>query len=100
MTNSLFFLANKTTLEHNYLKVKVSREEIEKTHPHKTDVIESMKETEKDLLNSINCWKAVQEEMSILARDCVAMKRENIKLQQEVKELKGVNNNLIQDINL
>lgn len=30
MMNSLFFLANKTTLQHNHLKVKISREEIEK----------------------------------------------------------------------
>ena len=59
-----------------------------------------MKETALDLENSINCWKAVQEEMSILARDCVAMKRENIRLNEEVRQLKKVNKELIKDIEL
>lgn len=98
--NSLFFLANKTTLQHNHLKVKISREEIEKNHPDRIDLINSMKETELDLENSINCWRAVQEEMSILARDCVAMKRENIRLSQKVSELKKVNKQLMNDIEL
>ena len=52
MTDSLFFLANKTTLEYNYLKVKNSRELIEISHPNKVDVIDSMKQTESDLENS------------------------------------------------
>ena len=100
MTNSLFFLANKTSLQHHLLKVKISLEDIEKKHPNRKDLIESMKETALDLENSINCWKAVQEEMSILARDCVAMKRENIRLNEEVRQLKKVNKELIKDIEL
>tara|TARA_R110000787_G_scaffold148149_2_gene262041 strand:+ start:1854 stop:2156 length:303 start_codon:yes stop_codon:yes gene_type:complete len=100
MTDSLFFLANKTTLEYNYLKVKNSRELIEISHPNKVDVIDSMKQTESDLENSINCWRAVQEEMSILARDCVAMKRENISLNNENERLKKVNQNLLNDMHL
>ena len=100
MTDSLFFLANKTTLEYNYLKIKNSRELIEISHPNKVDVIDSMKQTESDLENSINCWRAVQEEMSILARDCVAMKRENISLNNENERLKKVNQNLLNDMHL
>ena len=100
MTTSLFFLANKSSLQHNLLKVKISLEDIEKKHPNRKDLIQSMKETALDLENSINCWKAVQEEMSILARDCVAMKRENIRLNEEVRQLKKVNKELIKDIEL
>jgi hypothetical protein len=53
MDVELYLIGRKAVLNLVYWKVKNSREEIEKTHSHKVDLIASMKRTEVDLLESL-----------------------------------------------
>ena len=100
MCDTLFFILNKSTLQYNYLKVKESLKSIQDNHPNRTDLIKSMSETEQDLLNSINCWKAVQEEHTILSKRLIALEQQNIVLLNEIKEIKNINRNIINDLEL
>lgn len=85
-------------IDHNYLKVKISREEIEKNNPHRIDLIESMKETESDLLQIKSGWSIVTTEMKDFARRSMVLESEVHALRSENKDLKEKNNLLLNDV--
>ena len=98
MTESLYLFTIKTMIDHNYLKVKISREEIEKNNPHRIDLIESMKETESDLLQIKSGWSIVTTEMKDFARRSMVLESVVHALRSENKDLKEKNNLLLNDV--
>ena len=100
MSNTLFFISNKSLIEYNYLKVKESLKDIKMSHPKRTDLISSMTETETDLLTALSKWKIIQEKFTILQNRLIALEQQNNVLLNENRELKRVNKNIINDINL
>ena len=100
MTESLYLFTIKTMIDHNYLKVKISREEIEKNNPHRIDLIESMKETESDLLQIKSGWSIVTTEMNDFARRSMVLESEVNGLRSENKDLKEKYNRVLSDIEL
>ena len=100
MTESLYLFTIKTMIDHNYLKVKISREDIEKNNPHRTDLIKSMKETEEDLLHIKSGWSIVTTEMNDFARRSMVLESEVNGLRSENKDLKEKYNRVLSDIEL
>ena len=100
MSNTLFFISNKSLIEYNYLKVKESLKDIKMSHHKRTDLISSMTETETDLLSALSNWKIIQEKFTILQNRLIALEQQNNVLLNENRELKRVNKNIINDINL
>ena len=100
MTESLYLFTIKTMIDHNYLKVKISREEIEKNNPHRIDLIESMKETESDLLQIKSGWSIVTTEMNDFGRRSMVLESEVDALRSENKNLKEMYNRVLSDIEL
>ena len=100
MTESLYLFTIKTMIDHNYLKVKISREEIEKNNPHRIDLIESMKETESDLLQIKSGWSIVTTEMKDFARRSMVLESVVHALRSENKDLKEKYNRILSDVEL
>jgi len=100
MSQELYLFTIKTMIDHNYLKVKISREEIEQNHPDRTDLIKSMKETEEDLLHIKSGWSIVTTEMKDFARRSMVLDTEVNGLRSENRDLKDKCNQLINEIQL
>ncbi len=100
MTNSLYLFTIKTMIDHNYLKVKLSREEIEQNHPERTDLITSMKETESDLLEIKSGWSILSTEIKDFSRRSMVLETEANGLRSENRDLKEKYNLLLNDITL
>lgn len=100
MTNSLYLFTIKTMIDHNYLKVKLSREEIEQNHPDRTDIIKSMKETESDLLEIKSGWAILSTEIKDFCRRSMVLETEANGLRSENRDLKEKYNLLLNDITL
>lgn len=100
MTESLYLFTIKTMIDHNYLKVKISREEIEKSNPHRIDLIKSMKETESDLLQIKSGWSIVTSEMKDFARRSMVLESEVDGLRSENKDLKEKYNRIMDDVEI
>ena len=100
MDVELYLIGRKAVLNLVYWKVKTSREGIEKTHAHKVELIESMKRTELDLLESIECFYWLEKNWRSDSRCNYQLERLNAELLLEVAELKKQNNTLIDRVNL
>jgi predicted nuclease with TOPRIM domain len=100
MTELLYLFTIKTMIDHNYLKVKISREEIEENHPHRTDLIKSMKETEADLLQIKSGWSIVTSEMKDFARRSMVLESQVDGLRSENKDLKEKYNRIMDDVEI
>jgi hypothetical protein len=87
-------------IDHNYLKVKLSREEIEQNHPERTDLITSMKETESDLLEIKSGWSILSTEIKDFSRRSMVLETEANGLRSENRDLKEKYNLLLNDITL
>ncbi len=100
MTNSLYLFTIKTMIDHNYLKVKISREEIEAKHPERTDLITSMKETESDLLEIKSGWSILSTEIKDFSRRSMVLETEANGLRSENRDLKEKYNRLLAEVEL
>jgi hypothetical protein len=100
MDVELYLISRRLVLNLIHIKVKASREEIEKTHPHKVDLIESMKRTEVDLLETVECFIFLEKSWRSDSRRNYQLERLNAELLIEVAELKKQNNQLIDRVNL
>jgi hypothetical protein len=100
MDVELYLIGRKAVLNLVYWKVKNSREEIEKTHSHKVDLIASMKRTEVDLLESLECFYWLEKSWRSDSRRNYQLERLNAELLVEIAELKKTNAELINRVNL
>ncbi len=100
MTNSLYLFTIKTMIDHNYLKVKISREEIEQNHPERTDLITSMKETETDLLEIKSGWSILSTEIKDFSRRSMVLETEANGLRSENRDLKEKYQRILAEIEL
>tara|TARA_R100000773_G_scaffold40139_1_gene35968 strand:+ start:1114 stop:1413 length:300 start_codon:yes stop_codon:yes gene_type:complete len=95
MKEILYIFKIKTTIDHTFLKVKTSRDEILKKHPQKTDLLKSMLETQDDLLEIKTAWSILSQELSTTTRRLMALEIENQKLMNEIRDLRKTNQNLL-----
>ena len=100
MDAELYLIGRKASLHLVYWKVRTSREEIEKTHPAKVDLIASMKRTEVDLLESIECFLWLEKNWRSDSRRNYQLERLNAELLVEIGELKKINAELLNRLNL
>jgi hypothetical protein len=100
MDVELYLIGRKAVLNLVYWKVKNSREEIEKTHPHKVGLIDSMKRTEVDLLESVECFYWLEKNWRSDSRRNYQLERLNAELLVEIAELKKSNSELINRVHL
>ena len=100
MDAELYLIGRKAVLNLVYWKVKTSREDIEKTHPNKVDLIESMKLTEVDLLESVECLIWLEKNWRSDSRRNYQLERLNAELLLEIAELKKMNSELINRVDL
>ena len=100
MTNSLYLFTIKTMIDHNYLKVKLSREEIEQNHPDRTDLITSMKETESDLLEIKSGWAILSTEIKDFSRRSMVLETEANGLRSENRDLKEKYQRILAEVEL
>ena len=100
MTNSLYLFTIKTMIDHNYLKVKLSREEIEKNNPDRTDLIKSMKETESDLLEIKSGWAILSTEIKDFTRRSMVLETEANGLRSENRDLKEKYQRILAEVEL
>ena len=100
METELYLINRKAVLNLTYWKIKTSREEIEKTHPHKIDLIESMKKSEVDLLETIECFLWLEKSWRSDSKRNYQLERLNSELILEIKDLKNKNKDLINRVNL
>lgn len=100
MTNSFYLFTIKTMIDHNYLKVKLSREEIEQNHPDRTDLITSMKETESDLLEIKSGWAILSTEIKDFSRRSMVLETETNGLRSENRDLKEKYQRILAEVEL
>ena len=95
MDRELYILKNMATLNLTYWKVKTSREDIETKHPSRIDLINSMKATEKDLLEISECMKYFDREIEIVKKQNFNLTKLYHELLSEVTELRRIKNEQI-----
>lgn len=100
MDVELYLIGRRASLNVQYIKIKWSREEIEKKHPHRRDIIESMKDTEQELLKTIECFKFLESGWRTDSRRCFQLERLNLELAQELAETKKQLNNVTKNLTL
>lgn len=95
MDREIYIMKNMATLNLTYWKVKTSREDIETKHPTRTDLINSMKATEKDLLEISECMKYFDREIEIVKKQNFNLTKLYHELLVEVTELRRIKNEQI-----
>ena len=95
MNDQLYIFKIKTTIDHTFLKVMTSRDEILKKYPQKTDLLKSMLETQDDLLEIKTAWAIVTQELNTTTKRLMALEIENQKLMNEARDLRKTNQNLL-----
>ena len=95
MDREIYIIKNMATLNLTYWKVKTSREDIENKHPTRTDLINSMKATEKDLLEISECMKYFDREIEIVKKQNFNLTKLYHELLVEVTELRRIKNEQI-----
>lgn len=97
---TLEFYTIKTMINFNYLKVNSSRCEMERKGEKWKSVIESMKQTESDLLRIYESWDEATDLIRKLSRDNYHMSAKIDQLERQNKKLKKQNKELIENVNL
>ena len=75
-------------LKANILKIQSSLEEIKLKQPHRTDVIESMQQSERDLIYVLNTMQKMESELQIQHNRIMSLERLNLELKTEIKTIK------------
>jgi hypothetical protein len=101
MDMDLHLIKIKSSIYLEYFKVKSSREDwIEKSWPHRTDVIESMKRSELSLLEIYECFIWMDKEMRLQRSRCFDLEL-HLQIQiAEVNRLKQQNKDLLERVEL
>lgn len=81
-------LLAKIDLKSNILKIQSSLEEIKLKQPHRTDVIDSMQQSERELICVLNTMQKMESELQIQHNRIMSLERLNLELKMEIKTLK------------
>lgn len=99
-TDELFFFNVKQMIELTLLKVKSSLDELEVTHPDRKDYIESMRESREDLKRIKQSWKALTTQYKALDKQNHELRTENLQMKAMLEEVRKINQNMIDKLNL
>ena len=84
----LELLSSRINLNHICLKLQVSIEEIKTKHPNRTDLINSMDESLKDIKKAMFVYQTLEKEFRSCRQSNFDLQHINLKLFQEIKDLK------------
>jgi hypothetical protein len=85
----LELLKARTILRKTLLKLKVSREEIEEKNEHRTDLINSMQETESELSEVLTTFLILEKQAREYSQSSHRLERLNLDLKVEMKQLQN-----------
>jgi len=100
MEVELYLIGKKAQLSLLYYKIKLSREDIEKSHPNRIDLIQSMKQSELDALEALEAFQYLDKNWRSTSQRNYQLERLNLELLNEVAQLKITNKKLIDRVNL
>jgi hypothetical protein len=100
MEVELYLIGKKAQLNLLYYKIKLSREGIEKSHPNRIDLIQSMKQSELDALEALEAFQYLDKNWRSTSQRNYQLERLNLELLNEVAKLKITNKKLIDRVNL
>ena len=100
MDIDLYIMSRKASLNMVYWSIKLSLEDIEKKHPNRTDLIESMTRHMISTLEAVECMKFLEDNWRSDSRRNYQLERLNAELLIEVAELKNKNNQLMDRVNI
>ncbi len=100
MEVELYLIGKKAQLNLLYYKIKLSREGIEKSHPNRLDLIQSMKQSELDALEALEAFQYLDKNWRSTSQRNYQLERLNLELLNEVAKLKITNKKLIDRVNL
>ena len=100
MDRELYMLTMRVQMNTLYLKIKLSREEIEQKHPKRSDLIASMREGERMAVEAYEFIRLASDEMGQMQKVINAQNFTNLKLEAENIELRKLNASLLAKVNL
>lgn len=100
MDRELYMLTMRVQMNTLYLKIKLSREEIEQKHPTRSDLITSMREGERMAVEAYEFIRLASDEMGQMQKVINAQNFTNLKLEAENIELRKLNASLLAKVNL
>jgi len=96
--NELNLISAKVILETTYLKTRISLDEIKEKHPTRTDIINSMEQTLKDLQEAKCVYDCLEKEYRSAMQSCFRLEK---LLQEEKFKVKDLKNKIdFKDIDL
>jgi len=100
MDAELYLLKNRANLNIVYLRIKNSLEDIEKNNAHRTDLIKSMTDSQISVGDALDCLIWIEKEWRCNNKRNFNLELINLQLLSEIKELKKINKDLLNQINL
>ena len=82
-------LKARTILRKTLLKLKISRKEIEEKNGHRTDLINSMQETENELSEVLTTFLILEKQAREFSQSAYRLERLNLDLKFENKQLQN-----------
>jgi hypothetical protein len=76
-------------LRKTLLKLKISREEIEEKNGHRSDLINSMIETENELSEVLNTFLVLEKQARMFSSSSIRLEQINLELKFRIKELEN-----------
>jgi len=76
-------------LRKTLLKLKISREEIEEKNGHRTDLINSMLETENELSEVLNTFLVLEKQARMFSSSSIRLEQINLELKFKIKDLEN-----------
>ena len=76
-------------LRKTLLKLKISREEIEEKNGHRSDLINSMIETENELSEVLNTFLVLEKHARVFSSSSIRLEQINLELKFRIKELEN-----------
>jgi hypothetical protein len=85
----LQILSANAILRKTLLKLKISREEIEQKNEHRTDLINSMQETENELSEVLTTLLILEKQAREFSQSAYRLERLNLDLKFKIKDLEN-----------
>jgi len=85
----LQILSANAILRKTLLKLKISREEIQEKNGHRTDLINSMLETENELSEVLTTFLILEKQARIFSSNSSRLEQLNLELKFRIKELEN-----------
>ena len=82
-------LKARVILHKTLLKLKASREEIQAKNEHRTDLINSMQETENELSEVLTTFIILEKQAREFSQSSCRLERLNLELKAEIKQLEN-----------